>query len=137
MHSLRLLAGAELSSSWPPGSVVSMLPEGSAAGSGRTAGAVRSATAGNVRLAGTGSAGSRASRTSHSSSTPTLPGGPVLKTMPWTCVAAVSSVRPPSTGGSLGQVTVTPFVEEGGTQTHLKPNVTTGSDKTGAPPGLE
>jgi hypothetical protein len=52
---------------------------------------VRLATACMTRSACTRTAGSRWSLTSHSSSTPTRPGGPVLKQIPWTCASASSS----------------------------------------------
>src|SRR5216683_2849792 len=87
----RLAAGAELSSSWPPGSVV-IRPL-----AGRAPGASRPSSAAATRVAGTCSARSRRSQTSHSSSTPTWPGGPVLKQIPCTCASASCSVR----GGAI------------------------------------
>src|ERR1035438_340279 len=82
----RLDAGAELSSTWPPGSVVSRPPPG------RASGASSRSSAAATRCWSTGKAGSLASLTSHSSSTPIWPGGPVLKQMPWARHSASRSV---------------------------------------------
>src|SRR3984957_15904190 len=79
-------AGAELSSTWPPGSVVSRPRPGSAPGSSRRARAAA------TRRWSTGRAGARPSQTSHSSSTPTCPGGPVLKAIPCAWASASRSV---------------------------------------------
>src|SRR5699024_2333358 len=66
-------SGGELSSICPPGSKVTLLP----AGGGPT-----SSSRVERWSTPTGSAGRVGSATSHSASTPTLPGGPVLKQIP-------------------------------------------------------
>ena len=107
-HSASESAGSELSSSCPPGSVVSSATGRQYAGgracrqsqawpgcpgarSRSRSAAPKAATAAAIRSAVTGRAGSRASRTSHSSSTPTRRGGPVFRQMPWMCSAACCS----------------------------------------------
>src|SRR5215469_11297225 len=104
-------AGAELISTCPPGSVVRRPPPGSAPG------ALSPARATATRCWSTGMPGSQSSRTSHSSSTPTLPGGPVLKQIPCTCSSALLSVSGSASGPSGRQLTAppaNPFLGEAG-----------------------
>ncbi len=78
-------AGSELSSSCPPGSVVSGAPDGSTPGEelvGSPGEAANPDMASVIRSADTPMAGLRASRTSHSISMPTRRGGPVFRQMP-------------------------------------------------------